>query len=113
MYCETPLSATGEDKRGYRARMAVYSGRGGANTALSLRVHSHITQETNHWVHSTEKGKTIWFFNKNPSHPPAFNNNNNLCYEQLPYKSNYLRRVICYVWKKRLVYECSSQGTEA
>lgn len=24
---------------------------------------------------------------KNPSHPPVFNNNNNLCYEQLPYKA--------------------------
>lgn len=55
-------------------------------TQPSACMFSHITQDINHWAHSTEKGKTIWFFNENPSHPPVFNNNNNLCYEQLPYK---------------------------
>lgn len=63
-------------------------------------------------VHSTEKGKTIWFFSENPSHPPVFNNNNNLCYEQLPYKSNYLRRFMCYVWKELLASECILRGQQ-
>lgn len=81
--------------------MAVYSGKDGVNTALGLRVHGHVTQELKSRcknpsggaarvpLGSREKGKTSWFFNENPSHPPVFDNNNNLCYEQLPRKSNY------------------------
>lgn len=104
--------------------MAVYSGEDGVNTDLSLRVHGHVTQQLKSRCKNTsggaarvplgsrEKGKTSWFFNENPSHPPVFDNNN-LCYEQLPHKSNYPRRFMCCVWKGLLAYECSSQGTEA
>lgn len=49
---------------------------------------------------------------KNPSHPPVFNNNNNLRYEQLPYESNYLRRCIGCVEEEPLACECSSYGTQ-
>lgn len=105
--------------------MAVYSGKDGVNTAFRLRVHGHVTQELKSRCKNTsggaarvplgsrEKGKTSWFFIENPSHPPVFDNNNNLRYEQLPHKSNYLTRFMCCVWKELLAYKCSSQGTEA
>lgn len=43
------------------------------------------------------KEKTSSFSMKNPSHPPVFDNNNNLCYD-----SNYFRRCICCAEKSDL-----------